>query len=289
MNIGDGIVKKANNLIRSPFLKKMPDGTSVSGETNIIKNDYSNLTEKEYDLIDALLEIVQTSYKANPKTLLDFIPESENGGRVYTFSLAQLKKLIGIKNRGNVRIEDVIEGLTNRPIKLKQKLYVQSSTHQEKKMLDITDNTTLISQSTFIGETTFDEKGGVKTYKSVEIHFTKLFMCLAHQDVYLPSGYTNINRQYTINIRGKVGKALYQFILSWCHSLKIGEQRTIVLSHEDLIVICGKQPAFAHYKRKLLDAIPKIELFDIVLPLDGYKQDTSIELIVKRQEEKISL
>ena len=75
MNIGDGIVKKANNLIRSPFLKKMPDGTSVSGETNIIKNDYSNLTEKEYDLIDALLEIVQTSYKANPKTLLDFIPE----------------------------------------------------------------------------------------------------------------------------------------------------------------------------------------------------------------------
>jgi len=294
------IVKKANNLIRSAFLAKLPDGRKIKGETTLLDNSYDNLTEKEWDLINAFLYIVQTAYRHDSKkSLLDFLPE-EDKGRVFIISIAQLKKLAGFKNRSTVRMEPLIDGLTNRPIKLKQKLYFQDVDGVRKEM-NTKDNTTLIEFSSFIEEKNLDDnKQNTNTstmgteeekpeYKSVEIHFSRLFMSMAHEQVYMPSGFTDLDALHVTSIRGKVGKALYENIHSWGHLAEPGVKKTLKLSHEDLITICGEQPHFAHYKKKLLDAIPKIKQYKIEIPEHGYIQDKSIEIVYEREADKITI
>lgn len=294
------IVKKANNLIRSAFLAKIPDGREVAGETTLLHNSYANLTEKEWDLINAFLFIIQTAYRHDSKkSLLDFLPE-EDKGRVFIINIAQLKKLAGFKNRSTIRIESLIDGLTNRPIKLKQKLYFQDIDGKLKE-INTKENTTLLEFSRFIEEKTSDEykakqaaelsddKEKKPEYKTVEIHFSRLFMSMAHEQVYMPSGYTDLDTLHVTSIRGKVGKALYENIHSWGHLAEPGVKKTLILSHEDLITICGEQPHFAHYKKKLLDAIPKIKQYKIEIPEHGYIENKSIEIAFTRETDKITI
>lgn len=246
------VVKKQNNLIRSPIFKKVSQ-SGVEVET------FEAFSEKEHDLINAFLLIIQTYFKGEgrEKSLMDYLP-SEKDGMVLRIALPELQKLAKIKNRSIARMNELLESITGKKIKLKGRIFWLNGA--EKKEISVRENTTLIERTSII---TVAGGRGRGNQNIIEIQPSRLFIALSLEEVYLPSGFTNIDHAYITSLRGAVPKALYQTIHSWGQNLKPGESSQLVLKTNDLQVICGVQPHMSHYRKILRKASEKIDHYKI--------------------------
>lgn len=274
----DDFVMKQKPLINAEVVK-----------AQVVKASY---TEKEHDLLNALLYTLQT--KTFSQNTLDFWNnQNEVENRTFVFLESELRKLAHIKDTSNDALKDVIRGLRDKRLEIKNFTVDKEIDGETKKV-----------KQHYIGsmiESAVFEKIGKQV--SVKLQLSPIFVLFARRDYNITNGnFALIPYTKTKELSGLVPKRLIEWISKY-----EGYNPLLRLNEDTLESICGVQPAFAHYKKILLANFPKLSNlaeFKIIIwnsklrfceievewkiERPGHKKDffTSIQSFVKHVREK---
>jgi hypothetical protein len=219
-------------------------------KAHVVKSSY---TEKEHDLLNALLYTLQT--KTFSQNTLDFWNnQNEVENRTFVFLESELRKLSHIKDTSNDALKDIIRGLRDKRLEIKNFTVDKEIDGETKKV-----------KQHYIGsmiESAVFEKIGNQV--SVKLQLSPIFVLFARKDYNITNGnFALIPYTKTKELSGLVAKRL----IEWAS--KFDATTTVLRLSEDILEkICGKQPAFAHYKKILLTNFSKVSnlaLFKIIL------------------------
>ena len=219
-------------------------------KAHVVKATY---TEKEHDLLNALLYTLQT--KTFSQNTLDFWNnQNEVENRTFVFLESELRKLAHIKDTSNDALKDIVRGLRDKRLEIKNFTV-------DKEI----DGTTKKVKQHYIGsmiESAVFEKMG--NHVSVKLQLSPIFVLFARKDYNITNGnFALIPYTKTKELSGLVAKRL----IEWTSKFDVNAT-ALRLTEDSLEQICGKQPAFAHYKKILLKNFPKVKnlaLFKITL------------------------
>lgn len=214
-------------------MKQKPLIDAEVQKTEIIKGSY---TEKEHDLMNALLYVLQT--RTFTGSSFDFWNnQSDTESRTFIFGENELRKLAGIKDNSGDALKDVVRSLRDKRVEVKNFTLTREVDGKMQKV-----------KQHYIGsmvESAVFEKVGKAN--SVKLQLSPLFVLLARRDYNIEHGnFALIPHKKTQEISGVVGKRL----IEWCS--KYDEQEQLLRMNEEAISkICNEQPAFSHYKKIL--------------------------------------
>ncbi len=202
-------------------------------KAQVVKTSY---TEKEHDLLNALLYTLQT--KTFSQNTLDFWDnQNDVENRTFVFLEAELKKLARIKDTSSTALKDVIRGLRDKRLEIKNFTISKEIEGEIKKV-----------KQHYIGSmiesAVFEKIGKVL---SVKLQLSPIFVLFARRDYNITNGnFALIPYSQTKELSGAVPKRLIEWISKY-----EGYNPLLRLNEDALINICGLQPAFAHYKKIL--------------------------------------
>lgn len=221
-------------------MKQKPLIDAEVEKAQVVKSSY---TEKEHDLLNALLYTLQT--RTFSENTLDFWNnQDDTSSRTFVFAEAELKKLANIKDTSSEALKDVIRGLRDKRLEIKNFTLEKVVDGENKKI-----------KQHYIGsmvESAVFEKVGKML--SVKLQLSPIFVLLARRDYNISNGnFALIPYSKSKELSGLVPKKLVEYISKFPIDTKI-----VRLNEEHLEKICNKQPAFAHYKKILKTTILKL-------------------------------
>ncbi len=234
------MAKNTNAEFKSFVMKQKPLIDASMDKTQVIKTSY---TEKEHDLLNALLYTLQT--KTFSQNTLDFWNnQSDIESRTFIFTESDLRKLAKIKDTANGALKDIIRGLRDKRIEIKN-FTVTREIDGKIKSVKQHHIGSLIESATF-------EKLGSTV--SVKLQLSPVFVLFARKDYNIENGnFALIPYEKERDLSALVPKKL----LEWASKYD-GNTMLLRANEEHLEKICNKQPAFAHYKRILNANFPKL-------------------------------
>lgn len=221
-------------------MKQKPLIDAKVEKAQVVKASY---TEKEHDLLNALLYTLQT--RTFSENTLDFWNnQDDTSNRTFVFAEAELKKLAKIKDTSADALKEVIRGLRDKRLEIKNFTLEKIVDGEFKKV-----------KQHYIGsmvESAVFEKVGKML--SVKLQLSPIFVLLARRDYNISNGnFALIPYSKSKELSGLVPKKLIEYISKYPIETKI-----IRLNEENLEKICNKQPAFAHYKKILNSNLSKL-------------------------------
>jgi hypothetical protein len=221
-------------------MKQKPLIDAEVQKSEIIKGSY---TEKEHDMMNALLYVLQT--KTFNNSSFDFWNnQNDIESRTFAFAESDLRKLAGIKDNSSSALKDIIRSLRDKRVEVKNFTITREI---DGKMQKVKQHYI----GSMIESAVFEKIGKVN---SVKLQLSPLFVLLARRDYNIEHGnFALIPHKQTKDISGVVGKRL----IEWCSKFE-GQEQLLRLNEEVLKKICNEQPAFAHYKKILKANISKL-------------------------------
>lgn len=221
-------------------MKQKPLIDAEVEKAHVVKTSYS---EKEHDLLNALLYTLQTK-TFNQNTFDFWENQTDIDSRTFVFAESELRKLARIKDTSNEALKDVIRGIRDKRLEIKN--FIVSK--------EIDGEIKAVKQhyvGSMIESAVFEKIGKIV---SVKLQLSPIFVLLARRDYNISHGnFALIPYSQTKEMSGLVPKRL----IEWASKYD-GYDMLLRANEETLERICGKQPAFAHYKRILTTNFLKV-------------------------------
>ena len=221
-------------------MKQKPLIDAEVEKAQVVKASY---TEKEHDLLNALLYTLQTK-TFNQNTLDFWNNQDDTESRTFVFAEAELRKLARIKDTSADALKDVIRGLRDKRLEIKNFTVTK----------EIEGSIKTVKQhyiGSMIESAVFEKVGKLL---SVKLQLSPIFVLLARKDYNISHGnFALIPYKHTSDMSGLVPKRLIEYASKFD-----GYNMILRINEDNLEKICGKQPAFAHYKKILNNNFKKI-------------------------------
>ena len=221
-------------------MKQKPLIDAEVEKAHVVKTSY---TEKEHDLLNALLYTLQTK-TFNQNTFDFWENQTDIDSRTFVFAESELRKLARIKDTSNEALKDVIRGIRDKRLEIKNFIVTK----------EIDGEIKAVKQhyvGSMIESAIFEKIGKIV---SVKLQLSPIFVLLARRDYNISHGnFALIPYSQTKEMSGLVPKRL----IEWASKYD-GYDMLLRANEETLERICGKQPAFAHYKKILTTNFLKV-------------------------------